>query len=259
VRVFFIGVLTLSYKKRYRDLSTVMKKLALILLALASGVASAQTTTNVNSSSNATLNTESTSSNMGNNLTNNFNSPGRVDQHVRYSGVTGTNTAVGLGSFSSSFSSDYCGGVAQGGLSVPYVTFAGGKPVLGEPGVACVMMRASVHSMEYAATYGNAAASATKAGNAQLAREYTDMSTKLARASVYMLCGLGPDVRQSYVDAGIDCPPSKEERAQAANQQAQQSNEPTDPIVRRRLGYPPLPGANSRVSSYEEFMGYTGG
>lgn len=214
-----------------------MKTKIILALALLAPLAAVQAQS-TNAVSNTTVNSAATgqASNMGNNLTNNFNSPGDVDQKVRYSGVTGTNTAVGLGSFAGSFSSDYCGGTAQAGLSVPYFTGAAGKPVLGEPGVACVKMRTSVHSMEYAATYGSAAANAARAGNAALAQEYTDMSRKMAQASVNLLCGISDDVRQDFVDAGIQCPPSKEERAAAAKQAAVERKEPTDPIVRARLG-----------------------
>lgn len=194
-------------------------------------------------------------------MSNTWNSPGSTDSNIHYSGVTGSNASVGLGSFSSSFSSDYCGGVAQAGVSAPYVTIAAGKPVLGDPGVACVTTRASVHTMEYSATFGNAAARALSLADEavkrkdetqadtyrQTASQYAEMSGKLATAAVNMLCNLAPDVRRAYRDAGVFCPDTPAEKAakdqQAAEQQKQQavaSGEPTDPFVRDRMGLTPL-------------------
>jgi hypothetical protein len=208
----------------------------------------ADTTTNANASGTNTNTSGSTASNdglnTGNSLTNNFLSPSDTDVHEHLSGITGSNTAVGLGSFSSSFSSDYCGGVAQAGVSVPYVTGALGHPVLGEPGVPCVDTRAAVHTMEFSATYGNAAHAAqavaderakelqaienkiknpasgadaiAAAGSvADIQNQYTaaearaqafaDTSAKLATAAINMLCSVSDDVKKAYNDAGIDC------------------------------------------------------
>lgn len=243
---------------------------AIMVMALglaAIGHAQAQVAANLTASTAATNNNSSgsTAANEGVNNTNNFNSTTpdhtAVDNNVHYSGVTGSNTGVGLGSFSSSFSSDYCGGTAQGGISVPYVTTAFGKPVLGDPGVACVDTRAAVHSMEFSATYGNAAAKAVamaedakKRGAADEEKAYraavltySSMSEKLAGASVNMLCNLSDDVRQAYRDAGIMCPETKQEKAVKAQliqedskQQAMAHNQPTDPLVRSRMGLAPL-------------------
>lgn len=255
------------------------------------GAVGAQAQTSAQTNGTNTNQSGSESSNLGNNLTNNFLSPSDSTEHVHYSGVTGSNTPVGLGSFSSSFSSDYCGGVAQAGASVPYVTLAFGKPVLGDPGVACVDTRASVHTMEFAATFGNAADRAlslaakfdslahptpvivsktigktvvnteqpvlsasdaaqfeTQAAEArQQAFNYAKTSEQLATAAIYMQCNLSDDVRKAYRDAGFSCPKTDAEKkadadAAAAKQQqaAQVNNEPTDPLVRSRLGLPPL-------------------
>lgn len=230
---------------------------AFAMLSLVQAGAQAANTSTVSSTSTTTASTTANTqaSNMGNALTNNFQNPG--DQDIHYSGTTGTNTAIGLGGFSSSFSTDYCGGTAQGGLSVPYVTIVGGKPILGEPGVACVNTRASVHTMEYSATYGNAAANALKfsqiaaqAGNRQAAEAYrhtaqgyAEMSSKLAVASVNMLCDLSDSIRKSYEDAGIKCPEDKA-TATSGSQSALATNgsdwDHTDPYIRRRMGLPPL-------------------
>src|SRR5579859_7411984 len=125
-------------------------------------VSGANAQANLNAGATTTTNTtaQNQASNTGVSLSNTWNTPSGTDSNIHYSGVTGSNTAVGLGSFSSSFSTDYCGGVSQTGLSAPYVTLAHGDPVLGTPGVACVLTRASVHTMEYSATFGNAAGKA---------------------------------------------------------------------------------------------------
>jgi hypothetical protein len=226
-------------------------------------VAGAQAQSNVSAGATSTTNANSGSqaSNTGVQMSNTWNTPGDTNSHIHYSGVTGSNTAVGLGSFSSSFSSDYCGGVSQTGLSAPYVTLAHGDPVLGDPGVACVLTRASVHTMEYSATFGNAAAKAIaladeadKRKDASEAAEYRNAaysyaqtSGKLAQAAVNMLCKLSPDIRSAYIDAGVSCPETDAEKsaksakaAEEVKQEAVARGEPTDPLVRHRMGLQPL-------------------
>ena len=221
--------------------------------AQANLTAGATTTTNTTAQNQA--------SNTGVSLSNTWNTPSGTDDHIHYSGVTGSNTSVGLGSFSSSFSSDYCGGVSQTGVSAPYVTLAHGDPVLGTPGVACVLTRASVHTMEYSATFGNAAGKAltladeadkrkdvSEAGEyRQAAYNYAAMSGKLAQAAVNMLCKLSPDVRAAYTDAGVSCPETEAQKAaksaaaaQEVKQQAMARGESTDPLIRSRMGLEPL-------------------
>jgi hypothetical protein len=228
------------------------------------GHAQAQNNVNANLTANPTNNSTSgsTAANEGVNNTNNFNSttPTDTTEHVKYSGVTGSNTGVGLGSFSSSFSSDYCGGTAQVGISVPYVTAAGGKPVLGEPGVPCVDIRAGVHTMEFSVSFGTAAAKnfdlaaaydklaastvftdvksvtatasrispeeaaeyrKTAANLRAAGMVYSEQSVKLATAATNMLCNVSDDVRQAYRDAGILCPKTKQEKADEAKAQQQ--------------------------------------
>jgi len=236
-----------------------MNRFAKVILGTALGLviastAMAQNKVNADVSNTSTTNavSQTEASNQGVSATNNFNttSPEHTSTDVHYSGVTGSNTAVGLGSFSSSFSSDYCGGTQQAGISVPYATLAAGGPVLKEPGVACVNTRAAVHTMEFSATFGNAAAralaladDAKKRNDAQAALAYQDsaasfaaMSGKLAQASVNMLCNLSDDVRQAYRDAGVSCPETKLEKAAADKQQAVAHNEPVDPLIRQRMG-----------------------
>lgn len=241
-----------------------MKAILGIALGLAVAVnVSAQTNLNANVAS--TNQTQATAQNDASNagVTNTFNStsPAETKTHVEYSGVTGSNTSVGLGSFSSSFSSDYCGGTQQAAASIPYLTAAIGGPVLKEPGVACVNTRAAVHTMEFSSTYGNASVKALDLANEAEKRKdedaakqyrvaaqmYSEQSGKLAQAATYMLCNLSDDVRQAYRDAGIMCPQTKQEKADAekqAQQEAQHqaiaSNQPVDPFVRERMGLPTL-------------------
>jgi hypothetical protein len=257
-----------------------MKRISKAILSMALGLAvivssGAQAQTSAETNGTNTNSSQSGALNQGVSNTNNFESSADTNEHVHYSGVTGSNTPVGLGSFSSSFSSDYCGGTAQGGISVPYVTTAFGKPVLGDPGVACVDIRAAVHTMEFAATFGNAAdrslvlaakyedLSHPKVGSAvgtdyglytqeasaarQAAFNYAQTSQQLATAAIYMQCNLSDDVRKAYRDAGFVCPKTDAEKKADADAAAQQqastahaNNEPTDPLVRQRLGLPPL-------------------
>jgi hypothetical protein len=227
-----------------------MKK-AIATVALCAGFvmmsshANAQAATQ-NSSNTANLTTNSTSNNQGNALTNNFTSPSDTDSHEHLSGVTGANTAVGLGSFSSSFSSDYCGGVTQGGISAPYITAAFGKPTLGEPGEACVKTRTAIHTFEMAVSFGNAATAAAKTDPIQSA-VYKSMSDKMATAAVSILCNVDADVKEAYESAGITCSKTASEVKAAAVQQQQeeraaavQQGQPTDPFVRERMGLPAL-------------------
>jgi len=216
-----------------------MIKKAVVMLSIALSFAFtgayAQSTTAGATSENTNA-SQSTAANQGVQMSNVWNTPSDSDSHVHYSGITGSNQSVGLSGYAGSFSPNYCGGTAQAGVSVPYATIAAGKPVLGDPGEACVKTVASVHTMEYSATYGNAAAKAAQAGDAVLAKEYSDMSKKLAQASVNMLCDLSDDVRQAYRDAGVACPATKAEKAEAAKERAVANHEPTDPFIRSRMG-----------------------
>lgn len=215
--------------------------------------AGATTTTNANSGSQA--------SNAGVQMSNTWNTPGDTDSHIHYSGFTGSNTAVGLGSFSSSFSPDYCGGVSQTGISAPYVTIAHGEPKAGKVGVWCDDQRTSVHAMEFAATYGNAAIKAfdlaaqaekNKDESAhqmfiESAKYYAAMSKKLSTFAVYMQCGHSDQSLKMARAAGIDCPLTDAERSAMSNEEATKvrqeavaRGEPLDPFVRSREGLPPL-------------------
>lgn len=226
------------------------KKVVVALgIALSFVVCGANAQTNASAVGTNTNQSQSTAANEGVTQGITFNSvtPTDTTLHEHISGVTGSNQSIGLSGYAGSFSPNYCGGTAQAGVSAPYVTIAAGKPVLGDPGVACVKTVASVHTMEYSATYGNAARAAAQAGNKDLAKEYADMSEKLAKASVNMLCDLSDDVRKAYREAGVDCPLSDKERsaksqedAEKVRQQAVARGESLDPIVRRREGLPQL-------------------
>jgi hypothetical protein len=225
-----------------KAIATIAAVVGFAVLSANANAQSSQTSTN-----SAALTTNSTSNNQGNNLTNNFMSPSDTDSHIHYSGATGANTAVGLGSFSSSFSSDYCGGVAQGGVSAPYVTMAFGKPTLGEPGEACVKTRTAIHTFEMAVSYGQAATLASSKGDKDSAAAYHTMSDKLSTAAVSILCNVDADVKQAYEAAGIVCSKTAKEEAadkQASAEQVQKQavaqGQPTDPFVRARMGLPAL-------------------
>lgn len=226
-----------------------IKKFALgIALSFAVVGAHAQTV-NAGATGTNSNNSQSSSANQGVTASNTFNTTSPTDstQHEHISGITGSNQSVGLSGYAGSFSPNYCGGTAQAGVSAPYVTIAAGKPVLGEPGVACVTEVASVHTMEFSATFGNAAAKASQAGNKDLAKQYADMSAKLASAAVNMQCSVSDIVRKSMRDAGIDCPLSdkelsaqSEDEANKVRQKVVARGESLDPFVRQREGLPIL-------------------
>lgn len=226
------------------------KKVVVALgIALSFAVSMAHAQVNAGATSTNSNGSQSTSANQGVNqgITFNSSTPTDTTLHEHISGITGSNQSIGLSGYAGSFSPNYCGGTAQGGLSVPYATAAFGKPVLGEPGVACVKEVASVHTMEFSATYGNAAAKAEQAGNKELAKKYAEMSEKLANAAVNMQCDVSDDVRRSFRSAGIDCPLTDKERiaksedeANKVRQEVVARGESLDPIVRRREGLPIL-------------------
>lgn len=224
------------------------KKVVVALgIALSFAVSAANAQVNAGASSTNTNASQSSSANQGVQMSNTWNTPGNSDVHEHISGITGSNQSIGLSGYAGSFSPNYCGGTAQAGVSAPYVTIAAGKPVLGDPGVACVKEVASVHTMEFSATYGNAAAKAEQAGNKELAKQYADMSTKLANAAVNMQCSVSDDVRKAMRDAGIDCPLTDKERvaknedeANKVRQEVVARGESLDPLVRQREGLPQL-------------------
>lgn len=226
------------------------KKIIVALgIALSFAVSGAYAQISAGSTSTNTNGSQSTSANQGVNQGITFNSvtPTETTVHEHISGITGSNQSIGLSGYAGSFSPNYCGGTAQAGVSAPYVTIAAGKPVLGEPGVACVTEVASVHTMEFSATYGTAAAKAAQAGNSELAKQYADMSGKLANAAVNMQCSVSDIVRKSMRDAGINCPLSDAEKsaksaadADLVKKEVVARGESLDPFVRRREGLPVL-------------------
>lgn len=211
------------------------------------GSAYAQSGGNTNDATTNGTNTNtsgSAASNLGNSLTNNFNSPADTNANVNEN-ESGTitekgNTAVGLGSFAGSFSQDYCGGTAQFGFSVPGFTGAGGVPVEGPVGLACVKLRSVERTMQISASFGIAAHTASLSGDKVAAEAYARTSQTLATAAINIVCSVDSDVRQAYLDAGIACPPTeaeKKQQQQAAQNQAQVQTTPQlsdDPLIRAR-------------------------
>jgi len=241
-----------------------MQKIVKVVLALAlgfvlsSGAQAQQTSTSQNQNSSGA---QSSAANQGVTLENTWNTPSGTDVHEHISGVTGSNEPVGLGSFYSSNSPDYCGGTQQFGFSAPYVTAAAGGPTMKEPGYACDDHRTAVHAMEFAATFGNAAMKALqladeaqKVGNAAEVTElkaaselYSKMSMQQANFAVLMECGHSESARRNSRLAGINCPETDAEKSaesttSAAEVQvaAAKRGEPTDPFIRSREGLPPL-------------------
>lgn len=215
---------------------------AVAIAALLVGT-TAQAQVTSTSNTNTTTTASTSASNEGVSLANTFNTnvPTDTKSTVKYSGFYGSNTSVGLGSFSNSFSSDYCGGSAQAGISIPYITGAFGQPVLGEPGVGCLLLRGYERTMQGSTAFGNAAAAARAAKDEETAKQLAAMSVKLANGGINILCSLHETIREAYKDAGIQCPPTRKETAEASKQAAIAKNEPTDNLVRARAGLPLLP------------------
>lgn len=214
---------------------------AIATLAFGMGMAQAQVTSTSNTSTNTTAQTNA--SNEGVSLANTFNTntPADTKSTLKYEGAFGTNTAVGLGSFAGSFSQDYCGGTAQGGLSVPYATVAFGKPILGEAGISCVKLRTFERTMQASVSFGSAAATARGSNDSDTAKAMAAMSLKLAKTGVNILCSVSEDVAKAYVDAGIECPKATKVPAGMAFNEARERDEPTDNLVRARANLPLLP------------------
>ena len=122
-----------------------MKKTIAILCCLPI-MAVAQTTT---STSAVDANARSVSNNAGNAQAITFNSPSGVDYGGSYTTtLRSTGTAI-MGGFAGSFSSDYCGGTAQGALGLVGFSFGAGAPVI-DP--SCVMLRTYERTMQAAAS-----------------------------------------------------------------------------------------------------------
>jgi len=188
---------------------------AVVLGAMVCGSAYAGDVNSANNA-NSSASTQSTSGsyNGGNNII--TNNPGTV----AYSGsFTQRNVpTVAMGSFSNSFSSDYCSGTMQATLG-----FAGGGLGLGKQKLdqGCQLLRSADMTMRIAQVYAADAAQAWDfaknlgpAPTAQVfAQQVRETSFKkaaqadaLKQASVNMVCAISDEVRKAMVDAAVDCP-----------------------------------------------------
>lgn len=197
-------------------------KYKIILIALLSFVSLnvfAQDVTNGNTAtSNATANTNANSVNGGLQNQQNFitNNPGTI----HYSGGFSQRNVptVAMGSFSNSFSSDYCSGTMQAGIGVAGAGISMGKQKLD---LGCQLLRSADMTMRIAQVYAADADAAwrfsatlgTSASERAYAVEVKQRSFQKAAkadalkdASVNMVCAISDEVRKALVDASIECP-----------------------------------------------------
>jgi len=185
----------------------------------------AATAANVNNNVNAESNTNSTATsaaqNAGNAQNINFNSKAADTQTLK------NTPGVILGGFSGSFSSDYCGATAQGGLGLPGFSFAAGAPVIDKH---CVHLRTFERTMQAAST---------------LVNQDPELARRVYTAALDMLCDVTEESRRALERQGV-CSSSNEQSAQ--NHQGVAAQRPivvssrytgSDPIVIQRLGLQP--------------------
>lgn len=117
---------------------------------------------------------------------------------IRYGTQKIKNTpGVILGGFSNSFSSDYCGGTAQAGVSVAGFGGSAGAPVFDD---TCKILR----SIEKTANLAQ-----------QAMQVSPDRATMLMRATDLMMCKAVPGVTDvALKQAGIDCGDSEQPESQ---------------------------------------------
>lgn len=120
-----------------------MKK-TIAILCLLPFMAMAQTTT---STSSVRTQATASSSNLGNAQSITYNTPANVDYAGSYS-VKTTGNAI-LGGFSGSFSSDYCGGTAQGAIGLIGFSLGAGAPTIDE---GCLLLRSYERTMQASAS-----------------------------------------------------------------------------------------------------------
>ena len=206
-------------------MKTVKMCAALAALLFSFSAYAAGINNNVNSEANTNSEAMSSAQNAGNAQNINFNSDAPSDTQ------TLKNTpGVILGGFSGSFSSDYCGATAQGGLGLPGFSLAAGGPVIDEK---CVQLRTFERTMQAAGTVAPS--------NPQLA-------SRLQQAAIDMLClvslsaqGLCSGVNITNADHRAQPVRNEARTASNANQPIVVSERYTgsDPIVMRRLGLTP--------------------
>ena len=156
-----------------------MKKTIAILCFLPF-MAMAQTTT---STSTVDANARSTSNNAGNAQSITFNSPSGVNYGGSYTTtLRSTGTAI-MGGFAGSFSSDYCGGTAQGALGLVGFSFGAGAPVIDS---SCVLLRTYERTMQAAASTPDAI-----------------QAISIRSAALELLAEINPTVRNIFERKGL--------------------------------------------------------
>jgi len=162
-------------------------KLSALVVVLASFGASAQTVNGTATSANEVQST-SAAQNQGNTQGITFNSEERGSTTLR--NTPGTI----LGGFSGSFSSDFCRGSSQAGISGPGFSIAGGGQVTDD---ACVLYRGVERTMQVSST---------------LRGFNPATSAKLDQAAVDMLCSV-PQLAPAMRNQGICTLPEEQRRA----------------------------------------------
>ena len=159
----------------------------------------------------------STAANQGNNQATNvaFESPGTV----KYGGSYDVRSAppIAMGSFAGSFSSDYCGGTAQAGVSFMGGGVTGGHPVFDSN---CQALRVAEKTFQVAAMLSGQAERSYQGGvtldkdpyrrsdafkATTAAMDTATLSAHLTQAGINVLCGISDSVRAAYVAAGVTC------------------------------------------------------
>lgn len=158
-----------------------MKTTLALTLALLAGTAQAQST----ATSHNEVASTSAAQNAGNQQNINFNSDA--------SGTLKNTPGVVLGGFAGSFSSDYCRGSTQAGISGPGFSIGGGTAVTDD---ACVLYRGVERTMQVASTLRGFAPA---------------QSARLDQAAIDMLCSV-PQLSPALRNQGVCTLPEPEQR-----------------------------------------------
>lgn len=191
---------------------------ASVLLVASFNVFASDNTANNTANSSASTQSSSAASNGGLQNQQNFitNNPG----DIKYSGGYTVNNVptVAMGSFSNSFSSDYCSGTMQATIGIAGAGVGVGKQKLDQ---GCQLLRAADMTMRIAQVFAADADASWKFSNtlgpAASAQAYAikvrEASYKkagkadaLKDAAVNMVCAISDEVRKAMTDAAVDCP-----------------------------------------------------
>jgi hypothetical protein len=179
-------------------MKSIFRTLAVVLFAVVSITAQAQSLSGNNSSnSSAVTGSYSTTANY-------FTSPSDQTEHQNYSGqyTVKENSSVVLGAFAPSMSGYNCAATAQAGASQANagITAALGIPLLLDPGKLCVYFTAANMSLQQAVA---------------IAPSDGALAKKLLTAAHNELCNAGEvyeEVRTAQRASGLDCPLGDDEK-----------------------------------------------